>query len=227
MDVSERGEVATRVSDAGRGNGDASTRAAARVGARRSVESRKKIAEAQRERWRNARAEANASAVEAMVSVGNEEEAFASRKRESASKERTARLTKLIAMKKSTTRAEKIAASSVKVNQFSHELSTYTRLRAELASWSDGFEKAKGRKPNFKDVENTRIPWLIDSFQEYVKLRNKLIAETPNIRGEVGKLAKQTLPAPRSIPSGGELRLSIDDEGDTSEDARFSLFNFR
>lgn len=210
-----------------RGREEVLTHAAARVGARRSAESRKKIAEAQRERWRNARAEATASATASLANIANEEEAFESQKRESASKERTARLTKLIAMKKSTSRAEKIAASSVKVNQFSYELSTYTRLRAELASWSDGFEKAKGRKPNFKDVENTRIPWLIDSFQEYVRLRNKLIAETPNIRGEVGKLAKQTLPTPRSIPSGGELRLSIDDEGDTSEGARFSLFNFR
>ena len=67
------------------------------------------------------------------------------------------------------------------------------RLRDELASWSDGFEQAKGRRPNFKDVQKTRIPWLIESFKEYVRLRNKLISETPKIRGEVGKLAKQTL----------------------------------
>ena len=46
-------------------------------------------------------------------------------------------MTKLIAMKKSNTRAEKIAASSVKVNQFSYELSAYNKLKSELASWSE------------------------------------------------------------------------------------------
>ena len=80
-------------------------------------------------------------------------------------------------------------------------------------------------------MQNTRIPWLIDSFEEYVRLRNKLIAETPNIRGDVGKLAKQTLPSPRSVPSGGEFRLSFDEGEDENDDGEgsspFSIFNFR
>ena len=211
--------------------GDASvTPVMARVGSRRSVESRKKIARTQRERWRNARL-ADAAAAEARAEGANEGGAFAKETTESASKARTARMTKLIAMKKSNTRAEKIAASSVKVNQFSYELSAYNKLKSELASWSEGFEKAKGRKPTFKDVQNTRIPWLIDSFEEYVRLRNKLIAETPNIRGDVGKLAKQTLPSPRSVPSGGEFILSFDEGEDENDDGEgsspFSIFNFR
>ena len=233
-----RGTTADASAEAGtisgrrrRGTGDASvTPVMARVGSRRSVESRKKIARTQRERWRNARL-ADAAAAEAEADGANEGGAFAKETTESASKARTARMTKLIAMKKSNTRAEKIAASSVKVNQFSYELSAYNKLKSELASWSEGFEKAKGRKPTFKDVQNTRIPWLIDSFEEYVRLRNKLIAETPNIRGDVGKLAKQTLPSPRSVPSGGEFRLSFDEGEDENDDGEgsspFSIFNFR
>lgn len=207
--------------------------AASRVGTRRSVESRKKIAAAQRTRWKKARLEAGASATTSFGEVSEAAPLTAKQRKEKADKERTARLTKLIAMKKSTSRAEKIASSTVKVNQFSYELSAYARLRDELASWSDGFEQAKGRRPNFKDVQKTRIPWLIESFKEYVRLRNKLISETPKIRGEVGKLAKQTLPTPRSLPLG-ELRLSIDDDDDDDEDKgddkkdddSFSVFNF-
>ena len=206
--------------------------AASRVGTRRSVESRKKIAAAQRTRWKKARLEAGASATTSFGEVSEAAPLTAKQRKEKADKERTARLTKLIAMKKSTSRAEKIASSTVKVNQFSYELSAYARLRDELASWSDGFEQAKGRRPNFKDVQKTRIPWLIESFKEYVRLRNKLISETPKIRGEVGKLAKQTLPTPRSLPLG-ELRLSIDDDDhdedkgdDKKDDDSFSVFNF-
>ena len=201
--------------------------AASRVGTRRSVESRKKIAAAQRTRWKKARLEAGASATTSFGEVSEAAPLTAKQRKEKADKERTARLTKLIAMKKSTSRAEKIASSTVKVNQFSYELSAYARLRDELASWSDGFEQAKGRRPNFKDVQKTRIPWLIESFKEYVRLRNKLISETPKIRGEVGKLAKQTLPTPRSLPLG-ELRLSIDDDDDDEDkgDDSFSVFNF-
>tara|TARA_B100000085_G_C18447173_1_gene473261 strand:- start:46 stop:855 length:810 start_codon:yes stop_codon:yes gene_type:complete len=206
--------------------------AASRVGTRRSVESRKKIAAAQRKRWKKARLEAGASATTSFGEVSEAAPLTAKQRKEKADKERTARLTKLIAMKKSTSRAEKIASSTVKVNQFSYELSAYARLRDELASWSDGFEQAKGRRPNFKDVQKTRIPWLIESFKEYVRLRNKLISETPKIRGEVGKLAKQTLPTPRSLPLG-ELRLSIDDDDDDEDkgddkkdDDSFSVFNF-
>ena len=212
--------------------------AASKVGERRSAESRKKIAAAQRERWRAARAAAGAAATSSLAEIAEsstvKNAGTAQQRQQAAERERTAKLTKLIAMKKSTTRAEKVASSTVKVNQFSYELSAYTRLRNELASWSDGFEQAKGRRPNFKDVQNTRIPWLIESFQEYVRLRNKLISETPNIRGEVGKLAKATLPAPRSVPKG-ELRLSIDDDdvgattrrGDDEDgDSNWSIFNF-
>jgi hypothetical protein len=205
--------------------------AASRVGTRRSVESRKRIAAAQRKRWKKARLEAGASATTSFGEVSEAAPLTAKQRKEKADKERTARLTKLIAMKKSMSRAEKIASSTVKVNQFSYELSAYARLRDELASWSDGFEQAKGRRPNFKDVQKTRIPWLIESFKEYVRLRNKLISETPKIRGEVGKLAKQTLPTPRSLPLG-ELRLSIDDDDDEDkgddkkDDDSFSVFNF-
>ena len=212
--------------------------AASKVGERLSAESRKKIAAAQRERWRAARAAAGAAATSSLAEIAEsstvKNAGTAQQRQQAAERERTAKLTKLIAMKKSTTRAEKVASSTVKVNQFSYELSAYTRLRNELASWSDGFEQAKGRRPNFKDVQNTRIPWLIESFQEYVRLRNKLISETPNIRGEVGKLAKATLPAPRSVPKG-ELRLSIDDDdvgattrrGDDEDgDSNWSIFNF-
>ena len=198
--------------------------AASRVGTQRTLESRKKIAEKQRERWREARAKADeAAAPSRLIELEQTAAAAASAKQKRgkpANSERNERMTKLIAMKKSTSRAEKLASSSVKVNHFSSELSRYTKLRNDLASWSDGFAQRQGRRPTFKDVQATRIPWLIESFQEYVKLRNKLIAETPNIRGEVGKLAKATLPAPRSLrmPSSGEVFLSIDDEDDDEYD---------
>lgn len=203
---------------------------AAKVGTRRSVESRKKIAKAQRERWRKARLEAEAEAPPATAEpfIAETTTPVKSGKLSASASERTARLTKLIAIKKSTSRSEKIASSSVKVNQFSSELSQYTRLRNELASWSEGFEESKGRRPTLKDVQNTRIPWLIESFQEYVRLRNKLIAEAPNVRGEVGKIAKQTLPSPRSLPSG-QITLSIDDDADDDDlkGDKFSVFNFK
>ena len=198
--------------------------AASRVGTQRTVESRKKIAEKQRERWRAAREKADeAAAPSRLIELEQTAAATSAAKQKRgkpANSERNERMTKLIAMKKSTSRAEKLASSSVKVNHFSSELSRYTKLRDDLASWSDGFVQRQGRRPTFKDVQATRIPWLIESFQEYVKLRNKLIAETPNIRGEVGKLAKATLPAPRSLrmPSSGEVFLSIDDEDDDEYD---------
>mmetsp|Transcript_3284 Transcript_3284/g.11030 ORF Transcript_3284/g.11030 Transcript_3284/m.11030 type:complete len:356 (+) Transcript_3284:169-1236(+) len=198
--------------------------AASRVGAQRTLESRKKIAEKQRERWREARAKADeAAAPSRLIELEQTAAAAASAKQKRGKpphSERNERMTKLIAMKKSTSRAEKLASSSVKVNHFSSELSRYTKLRNDLASWSDGFAQRQGRRPTFKDVQATRIPWLIESFQEYVKLRNKLIAETPNIRGEVGKLAKATLPAPRSLrmPTSGEVFLSIDDDDDDDDE---------
>jgi hypothetical protein len=198
--------------------------AASRVGTQRTLESRKKIAEKQRERWREARAKADeAAAPSRLIELEQTAAAAASAKQKRGkppNSERNERMTKLIAMKKSTSRAEKLASSSVKVNHFSSELSRYTKLRNDLASWSDGFAQRQGRRPTFKDVQATRIPWLIESFQEYVKLRNKLIAETPNIRGEVGKLAKATLPAPRSLrmPTSGEVFLSIDDDDDDDDE---------
>lgn len=203
--------------------------AASRVGTQRTLESRKKIAEKQRERWREARAKADeAAAPSRLIELEQTAAAAASAKQKRGkppNSERNERMTKLIAMKKSTSRAEKLASSSVKVNHFSSELSRYTKLRNDLASWSDGFAQRQGRRPTFKDVQATRIPWLIESFQEYVKLRNKLIAETPNIRGEVGKLAKATLPAPRSLrmPTSGVF-LSIDDDDDDDDDEYDDLY---
>ena len=197
--------------------------AKARVGTRATSEARKKIAESQRARWARAREGDDGGG-----NVGVGDDAGVARGKGKAKRgkpgnsERNERLTKIIAMKKSTTRAEKLASSSVKVSQFSSELSRYKNLREDLASWSDGFARGKGRRPNFKDVQATRIPWLIESFQEYVKLRNKLIAETPNIRGEVGKMAKATLPSPRSLRASSVdfsgVFLSFDDVDDDDED---------
>jgi len=46
-----------------------------------------------------------------------------------------------------------------------------------------------------KDVELTRMEYLIENFQEYIELRDKLMSQTPYLRGQAGGLLR-TSPRP-------------------------------
>ena len=41
-----------------------------------------------------------------------------------------------------------------------------------------------------KDVELTRMEYLIENFQEYIELRDKLMSQTPYLRGQIEDVAK-------------------------------------
>ena len=91
------------------------------------------------------------------------------------------------------------APSSVTVAKFTNELARYKRLRADLEEWSNAFSEKYRRRPTLKDVERTGIDFLVENFKEYVELRDKLMGQTPHLRGQIEDVAKATLPAPRQV----------------------------
>jgi hypothetical protein len=110
-------------------------------------------------------------------------------------KEQLAKLTKR--------RAEMMGAtgapSAVTVAKFTNELARYKRLRADLEEWSNAFSEKYRRRPTLKDVERTGIAFLVENFKEYVELRDKLMGQTPHLRGQMEDVAKATLPTPRVV----------------------------
>ena len=91
------------------------------------------------------------------------------------------------------------APSSVTVAKFTAELARYKRLRADLEEWSNAFSEKYARRPTLKDVERTGIAFLVENFKEYVELRDKLMGQTPHLRGQIEDVAKATLPTPRVL----------------------------
>ena len=91
------------------------------------------------------------------------------------------------------------APSSVTVAKFTAELARYKRLRADLEEWSNAFSEKYARRPTLKDVERTGIAFLVENFKEYVELRDKLMGQTPHLRGQIEDVAKATLPTPRVV----------------------------
>ena len=91
------------------------------------------------------------------------------------------------------------APSSVTVAKFTAELARYKRLRADLEEWSNAFSEKYRRRPTVKDVERTGIAFLVENFKEYVDLRDKLMRQTPRLRGQMEDVAKATLPTPRVV----------------------------
>ena len=88
--------------------------------------------------------------------------------------------------------------SRVTVARFSEDLRRYKRLREDLEEWSNAFAEKHGRRPMVKDVERTGIDFLIANFKEYVAMRDKLMSQTPYLRGQMEDIAKDTLPTPRA-----------------------------
>ena len=88
------------------------------------------------------------------------------------------------------------------VAKFTNELKAFTQLRDDLSDWSDNFLARNGRRPTVKDAERTGIDFLIKSFKEYVELRDRLMSQTPYLRGQMEDVAKETLPTPRVTRDG-------------------------
>ena len=93
--------------------------------------------------------------------------------------------------------------SRVTVAKFTDELRRYKRLREDLKEWSNAFFAKSGRRPTVKDVERTGIDFLVKNFKEYVALRDKLMSQTPYLRGQMEDVAKDTLPTPRTAGNKG------------------------
>ena len=83
------------------------------------------------------------------------------------------------------------------VAKFTNELAR-TRGFADLEEWSNAFSEKYRRRPTLKDVERTGIAFLVENFKEYVELRDKLMGQTPHLRGQMEDAAKATLPTPRA-----------------------------
>lgn len=79
------------------------------------------------------------------------------------------------------------------VTLFRERLTRYRRLRTELEPWSDSFTARAGRRPNLKDIRSSGVPWLVESFQEYVALRDTLVADVPHLRGAIASEARRVL----------------------------------
>ena len=92
--------------------------------------------------------------------------------------------------------------AKVTVAKFTNELKAFTQLRDDLSDWSDNFLARNGRRPTVKDAERTGIDFLIRSFKEYVELRDRLMSQTPYLRGQMEDVAKETLPTPRVTRDG-------------------------
>ena len=92
--------------------------------------------------------------------------------------------------------------AKVTVAKFTNELKAFTQLRDDLSDWSDNFLARNGRRPTVKDAERTGIDFLIKSFKEYVELRDRLMSQTPYLRGQMEDVAKETLPTPRVTRDG-------------------------
>ena len=90
------------------------------------------------------------------------------------------------------------APSAVTVAKFTSDLARYKRLRADLGEWSDAFYQKYRRRPTTKDVERTGIDFLVENFKAYVALRDKLMAQTPHLRGRIEDVARDALPTPRN-----------------------------
>ena len=108
-------------------------------------------------------------------------------------KEQLAKLTKRRAEMMGATGAPSAVTVAV------HERVTYKRLRADLEEWSNAFSEKYRRRPTLKDVERTGIAFLVENFKEYVELRDKLMGQTPHLRGQMEDVAKATLPTPRVV----------------------------
>mmetsp|Transcript_4405 Transcript_4405/g.13354 ORF Transcript_4405/g.13354 Transcript_4405/m.13354 type:complete len:140 (-) Transcript_4405:374-793(-) len=48
----------------------------------------------------------------------------------------------------------------------------YMVLRRQLAPWSEYFRETYGRIPSLRDVRESKVPGLLEKFQEYVEIRN-------------------------------------------------------
>ena len=92
--------------------------------------------------------------------------------------------------------------AKVTVAKFTNELKAFTQLRDDLSDWSDVFLARNGRRPTVKDAERTGIDFLVKSFKEYVELRDRLMSQTPYLRGQMEDVAKETLPTPRVTRDG-------------------------
>ena len=79
------------------------------------------------------------------------------------------------------------------VAKFTAELARVKRLRGDLEEWSNAFYLKHGRRPTTQDVERTGIDFLVENFQEYVRLRDKLMSQTPYLRGQIEDVARDTL----------------------------------
>ena len=116
------------------------------------------------------------------------------------------------------------APSSVTVAKFTTELARYKRLRGDLEEWSDAFSEKHRRRPTVKDVERTGIAFLVENFKEYVELRDKLMRQTPRLRGQMEDVAKATLPTPRVVnkQSANSINGSMDASGAQSAARRIA-----
>ena len=61
------------------------------------------------------------------------------------------------------------------------DLQRFREVSTELKTWSDYFHGRHGRRPNRADVAATRIAWLEEHFDEYFRLRERLMAEVPHL----------------------------------------------
>eukprot|EP00884_Botryococcus_braunii_P016375 jgi/Botrbrau1/3420/Bobra.139_1s0001.1 len=65
------------------------------------------------------------------------------------------------------------------------QLAEYRALQQELQSWVTAFEAQHHRKPSMKDVDRTGVPWLIDRWKQYLVVRQKIMADTANLRDKL------------------------------------------
>jgi len=94
---------------------------------------------------------------------------------------------------------------------YQRSLREYRTLRESLQGWSDAFAEQHHRRPDRNDVLATRIPWLVDTFNQYTLLKRSLVQSTSQLRGALALTARRELPRPLGPGETAALR-SLDAE---------------
>jgi hypothetical protein len=97
------------------------------------------------------------------------------------------------------------------VQVYQRSLREYRTLRESLQGWSDAFAEQHHRRPDRNDVLATRIPWLVDTFNQYTLLKRSLVQSTSQLRGALALTARRELPRPLGPGETAALR-SLDAE---------------
>lgn len=73
----------------------------------------------------------------------------------------------------------------VLVSKYKSMLHDFRVLEGEIEPWVSQFLSEHGRKPNLVDVQATKMDWLIQKYKKYNLMKQQLVVQIPGIRGQM------------------------------------------